>query len=56
MSSIPLNLLCPGQQFIPAAIFVTTKSVTGWQQYSDAVAVPIRIGAVSAMVGKPIAP
>jgi hypothetical protein len=31
MSSIPLNLLRPGQQFIPAAIFVTTKSVIGWQ-------------------------
>jgi len=33
---------------------VTTKSVAGWLQYTDAAAVPTWIGAVSAQVGQAI--
>jgi hypothetical protein len=33
---------------------VTTESVTGWLQYTDAAAVPTGIGAVSAQVGQAI--
>jgi hypothetical protein len=54
MGSILLNLLRPRTTVYPGRYFVTTKSVTGWLQCSDATAVPTWIGAVSAQVGQAI--
>jgi hypothetical protein len=41
----PPQPVVPRTTVYPGRYFVTTKSVTGWQQYTDAAAVPTWIGA-----------